>query len=495
MSERITTTYGELEGKRTDTARVFMGIPYAAAPVGELKMRPPAPVQPWDGVRDATQPGPTVPKPPYRVPFDQYLAEPVVEGDDCLNLNVWAPLEGTGHPVLVWIHGGAFTNGSGIVPEYDGSAFARDGVVCVTINYRLGADGFLDVGDDVTNVGIRDQIAALEWVRDNIADFGGDPSQVTVAGESAGALSIGTLLSSPKAAGLFHRAIPQSGAGHHVLPRADAQEVAKELASRLGIDCTREAFAAVPPAELWTEQAKLSTDLALAPDPVRYGQVAVNQMAWEPVVDGEVVTELPITAIRGGSAKNVDVLIGTNTHEFRFFSVPNGMIDLVSEEMLAMAMMGYQVPPDQAKEVYGADAATPGEVFEALVTDWFFRIPAIRLAEAQAEQGAKVWMYDFAWDSPVFDGRMRAAHYVEVPFVFDNLAVETLRPVLGSEPPQALADTMHAAWVSFIKTGDPGWAQYDAQRRTSMRFDTESAPVDDLFAERRQLWDDNPTRG
>ncbi len=216
----VTIKDGALRGTATAGVSAFLGIPYAAPPFGANRMRPPQPVQPWDGERDATAFGPTVPKGDYPPMYQPLFPEVVIAGEDCLNLNVWTPDPGaSGLPVLVWVHGGSFMNGSGSVGEYDGTAFARDGVVCVTINYRLAAEGFLFTGDDAANLGLLDQLAALRWVQANIAAFGGDPGRVTVAGESAGAMSVTTLLSMPLSSGLFRQAIAQSGAAAHSLTR------------------------------------------------------------------------------------------------------------------------------------------------------------------------------------------------------------------------------------------------------------------------------------
>ncbi|RDH10940.1 carboxylesterase family protein, partial [Tsukamurella pulmonis] len=247
MSAPVTveTSSGRVRGTVEQGVARYLGLPYAAPLDGAGWLLPASPPAPWAGERDASAFGPTVPKPGYQGPVAEILtAEPDFPGAECLNLNVWAPEGAERLPVFVWIHGGAFRNGSGRSGYYDGAAFARDGVVCVTINYRLGALGFLDTGDAHTNLGLRDQIMALQWVRENIAAFGGDPSRVTVAGESAGAMSVGSLLGSPLAQGLFAQAVLQSGAGHHALSRETAQKVTRALAERLGIEPVREAFAA-----------------------------------------------------------------------------------------------------------------------------------------------------------------------------------------------------------------------------------------------------------
>src|SRR5215207_604265 len=244
----VRTPAGTVRGRVRDGVHAFLGIPYAAPPFGPRRFAAPQPAEPWDGVRDALDYGPTVPKPAYTPPYDVLLREPVIPGADCLNLNVWTPDPGhAGLPVFVWIHGGAFVNGSGAVPVYDGATFARDGVVCVTINYRLGVDGFLQFADDgPANRGLLDQVAALRWVQENIAAFGGDPARVTVGGESAGAMSVGCLLAMPSAQGLFGQAVLQSGAGHHALTAATATRIGGYVAERLNVPATREALAAVP---------------------------------------------------------------------------------------------------------------------------------------------------------------------------------------------------------------------------------------------------------
>jgi para-nitrobenzyl esterase len=230
--------------------RRFLGVPYAAAPFGASRMRPPQPVPAWDGERDATVYGPTVPKGDYPPQYAPLFPEVVIPGEDCLNLNVWTPDLSGSLPVLVWIHGGSFMNGSGSVAEYSGAGFARDGVVCVTINYRLSAEGFLFLGDGIANLGLLDQLAALRWVQDNISAFGGDPARVTVAGESAGAMSVTTLLSMPLAEGLFAQAITQSGAAAHTLTRDEGRMVGGYLADALGVPADRDSFKAVPVGKL-----------------------------------------------------------------------------------------------------------------------------------------------------------------------------------------------------------------------------------------------------
>jgi len=485
------TAAGPVQGSRAGGVLAFKGIPYAAPPFGELRFQPPAPHDPWTEPRPAIEYGATVPKPPYPAPVDDLLPEPVIAGDDCLNLNVWTPgLEGS-RPVMVWIHGGAFVNGSGAVPQYDGTAFARDGVVLVTINYRLAVDGFGALDGVIANRGLLDQVAALQWVRDTIAQFGGDPGQVTIFGESAGAMSVTTLMAMPRARGLFHRAITQSGGGSYVLSEPTAQRVTAALAERLGIEPTAEAFAAVPLDALSREQAALSRLIATTPDPARWGEITLNAMMLEPVVDGDVLPQVPIDAIRAGAAAGVDLLTGTTAEEQRLFFVPSGLVDLVNDLLVAMMVAAYGMPAEQTLSTYRSarPGASPGEVLMALSTDWFFRVPSIRLAEAVLARGQRAWVYEFAWPSPSYGGRLGACHSLEIPFVFDTLRTEGVAATVGPEPPQQIADEMHAAWVAFASTGDPGWAAYDTAERPVMTFDATSQLVNDPRAAERQIWD------
>ena len=420
------------------------------------------------------------------------IPELAISGEDCLNLNIWSPDLGSARqPVMVWIPGGAFKAGSGAWAWYDGSHFARDGIVCVTINWRVGADGFLSLGEGNANRALLDQIAALQWVRENIAAFGGDPGNVTIFGESAGAMSVGTLLSMPRAQGLFHRAIAQSGAAHPVMSAASAQRVGEILAEKLGVAATREEIAAVPVDRMLQAQAELEADLFAHPDPERWGgEVVASMTPWQPVVDGDVIPARPIDRIVAGAGAGVDVMVGTNTDEWRLFLVTPGTIDHVTDEALAGAVAAYGLPVETTLAAYRAahPGASAGDLLAAVQTDWWCRIPALRLADAHAKSPAATYMYEFAWRSPQFNGRLGACHGLEIAFVFDTLDNRT-EPLWGTNPPQRLADTMHAAWVAFATRGDPGWPKYDLKRRATMRFDTTSEVVDDPRSAERALWE------
>ena len=482
---------GRLRGALREGIASFKGVPYAAAPFGANRFRPPQPAPSWEGTRDALEFGPTVPKPPYFPPFDTILPEPAIPGEDCLNLNIWTPdPTATGLPVMVWIHGGAFANGTGAIASYDGASFARDGVVLVSINYRLGVDGFLFLDDGVANLGLLDQVAALEWVRDNIAAFGGDGGKVTIFGESAGGMSVSTLLSMPRAKGLFKRVIAESGAGHHAISGGTATRVGGYLAEKLGVPADRTAIAGVPLASAYEAQVALSAEAFMVPDPAKWGEVAANLMPFEPVIDGEVVPKLPIQGIADGASDGIDLMVGTNREEQRLFMVPSGAIDAIDENVLGMAVAAYQLPANTLA-VYSAarPGATPGDLLAAISTDWFFRIPAVRLAEAHSRNGGSTHVYEMAWRSPLYGDRLGACHALEIGFVFDTLDAEWNERLMGPNPPQSLADEMHRAWVSFARDGDPGWPEYSAGKRTVMRFDAASSVVEDPDGEERRLWE------
>ena len=498
----VHTRQGDVRGALADGVYTFKGIPYAAAPTGARRLRPPQPAEPWKGVRDALAWGAEPPQLRPDPETQKLVPDPAPPGEDCLNLNVWTPtLRDAGLPVMVWIPGGMFEAGSGA--SYDGSRFARDGVVCVTINYRVGADGFLYLGDGVANVGLLDQVAALEWVRTNVAAFGGDPSNVTVFGESAGAMSIGTLLAMPRAEGLFRRAILESGGAHLVMSAPTALRSAHALAEKLGVPATREALAAVPIDRFLAAQAEMKGELIAQPDPARWGaEVVASMLPWHPVIDGDVVPAPPIERIAAGAGSDVDVLVGTNTEDWRLFVVLSGALEQVSEEMLTgpaaihgpNTLEAFGLPPEALAAYRAAyPGATAGDLLGAVQTDWYTRIPALRLAESRARLAtASTYMYEFAWPSPAFGGRLGSCHALEIPFVFDTLDAgeeQMVGPLLGPAPPQSLADAMHRAWVAFATTGDPGWPNYDLAHRATMRFDAASKVVLDPRRMERELWE------
>ncbi len=472
----VRTDKGELSGKWLGGVARFAAIPFAEPPVGDLRFRPPVAPLPWEGVRDATVFGPICPQNPSMMDL-LFGGESETWDEDCLYLNVWTSdiPDGTTaaelRPVMVWIHGGGFEMGSGSSPLYRGDSFARDGVVYVSINYRLGSLGFLELGGldpderGSANVGLLDQIAALEWVRDNIAQFGGDPSSVTVFGESAGAMSVSLLLASPLAEGLFQRAITQSGAASAYRELADADRDTREFLELIGVDSI-EGLRAASVESLLKAHAELAAKRTS--DPVgtlsTYGS-PLAFLAFRPVADGRVVPLDPIGTVRSGSASEVALLSGTNLEEWKLFSM--GATPVESEEVL-IRRFGYLVDdPQRAFDAYTSEYpdATLPELECAFMTDTMFRIPADDLAAAQLEaisanssqsaDAPSVYQYRFDWRSGAFGGAVGAAHAVEIPFVFDMLGDQRLHILLGMDAPRALSELVHRAWVAFAATGDP----------------------------------------
>ncbi|MDX2968017.1 carboxylesterase family protein [Kribbella solani] len=465
---------------------VFKGVPYAAAPVGVDRFEPPRAPEPWTRPLDATDYGPTAPQSRAEGDLADFAPRMVIPGDDYLNLNIWTPGLTGNAPVMVFIHGGSFTSGSGALSVYDGTHFARDGVVLVTINYRLGVDGFLWFGDGTPNLGLLDQIAALTWVRDNIAGFGGNPDNVTVFGESAGAMSVCTLLAMPAAEGLFHRAIAQSGAAGNTISPETARIVANRLADVLGTAPTREAIAAVPMDRLIAAQEQLSQQAAAKPRAKVWGDVARTLLPFSPVVDGDVLPAPPLDRIRAGAAANIDLLVGSNSEEARLFLVPTGVGARINLPLLYLgAALRFGLPARGVRK-YRANrpGATPGDVLAAIMTDSYYRIPALRLAEAHPG----TYVYEFAWRSPACNGRLGASHVVELPFVFDNLDDPATATMLGLAPPQHLADLVHKSWIDFATTGDPGWPAYTSTNRISRHFASASGTTTDDRPTERRLW-------
>jgi para-nitrobenzyl esterase len=493
------TTLGPVEGAEREGVLRFAGIPFAKPPVDELRFRPPQPADPWDGVRPATSFGHTCLQNPMGIEV-LFGGQPEPVSEDCLYLNVWTPaLDDAERPVMVWIHGGAFVMGSGSSTMYDGASFARRGdVVFVSLNYRLGEIGYSHLAHldesyaGSGNCGVLDQVAALEWVRANIANFGGDPDNVTIFGESAGGMSVGTLLGTPAAKGLFHKAIPQSGAAHNSLPAKLAAEVTDELMTRLNVRTVAE-LVAVPGDQLLKQRADLLAETFGDPDRTMTG----GALPWEPVHDGTVLPDPPLDAVRAGLNADVPLLVGTTNEEWKLFSlvVPGG--EMTEKKVVARAS---RLVGDGAAFVEGyrggGGELPPAELFDRMATDYVFRIPAIRLAEAQLRHTPAVWMYRFDWRSRAFGGALGACHAIELPFVFHNVDRPGMAMFLGDGPPPTeLADQVQDAWVAFARNGDPNttalpdWPPYDESRRATMQLAEPCRLLDDPQATTRRLWD------
>ncbi len=485
-----TTMAGVVRGIEADGCSAFLGIPFAAPPVGELRWAPPAPVEPWPGTRDATRPGPAAWQ-PTGGPLDDLVPGmgSAVQGDDCLTLNVWTPAaDGARRPVMVWIHGGAFSIGSGSLPVYDGTRLARDtGTVVVTVNYRLGALGFLalDAPGTVANAGLLDQIAALRWVADNISAFGGDPGGVTVFGESAGGGSVLSLLSMPAAAGLFHRAIVQSGATDLLLDATRAAAVAGRFARCAGVDPDDlTALRALSPAAVLAAQAQAAGELL----------ATVGTMPFHPCVDGEVLPTSWLEAARAG-VNPVPLVIGTSHDEMSLFAgfdpAAAGLDEAGLRRRLAREADG-RLDVDALLGAYGATGTTaPPRVWSRVSTDRAMWLPALRIAEARAAH-APVWMYRFDW--PAADARLGAPHGIDIPFPFGNVDVDGWPAfVADAEAAAGLAATQQQLWASFARDGVPGapgveWPRYDSARRATLVLGRAVEVLDDPNGPVRRAW-------
>ncbi|MEN3273892.1 MAG: para-nitrobenzyl esterase [Actinomycetota bacterium] len=504
LGEIVNTASGPVRG--TDHAssrtgerrvRVFRGIPYAEAPIGDRRFRPPVPRTPWTEPLEATHAGPLAPQ--NASPLEGMLgAGAPPTGEDCLSLNIWAPAaDGANRPVLFWIHGGAFVTGSGATPWYDGERFARNhDVVVVTINYRLGALGFLHLadlfGDDWAgsgNLGILDQSLALKWTSDNIASFGGDPSNITIFGESAGGMSVATQLGLPASKGLFRRAIAQSGAAGHVHSRETATDVAKRMLEVLGVD-DPVALQNVPTADLLAAQEKVNLERT---------NVAGGGLPFMPCVDGTTLPVGPQQAVKEGHASGVDLMLGTNQDEMTLFTVMDPSLGSLDDAGLARRLGGLfgEERVTEAIDAYRKDReqATAADIWNAALSDRVFRVPAVRLADAQKPNGS-TYVYLFTWESTAFDGRLRSCHALEIPFVWDNLDQAGVTFLTGpvTDDMRALATTMNESWAAFARTGNPStptladWPQWDPETRPTMVINTDSRVELDPMGHEIEVW-------
>lgn len=454
-SPQATLSTGAVRGSEEEGVARFLGIPYAQPPFGENRFRSPQPVPAWEGIRETTQFGPTAPQLPYAGAIGELLGSVRIDGEDILTANVWAPIGASAAPVLLWIHGGALERGTAALPLYDGTVFAKAGIVFVSINYRLGSEGFSVLEGAPRNLGLRDAAAALEWVHREISAFGGDPAQITAMGESAGGAIVAGLLARDDSRALIHRAIIESGP-LAAQPVKKAGRVTAQLAKRLGIRADRAAFAEVSPEQLLDArkaQSSGSSPLGGAP-------------GFQFAIDSESLPRSPHEVL---GEIDTPILIGSNTDEYRLWFPPAALAG-ISELKLQAARILSRIPQRAVREYRAAfPGASTGEVFGQLVTDLLLRAPLSRLAAARPEH---THVYEFAWPSPVRD--LRAAHALELGFVFDRLSDDETVRLAGAEAPQAIADEMNAAWVGFVTDGDPGWPVYGSGRQTRI-FDVPSA--------------------
>ena len=462
---------GCVRGISEDNLAVFRGIPFAALPA---RLARPLPVEAWDGVREAITFGPP---PPQSGLFG--MGALFGDGSEWLTINVWSPDLYGGLPVMVWIQGGGYMFGTSDLPEYDASNLARRGVVVVTFNYRVGPEGFAYVPGTPPNRGLLDQVAALEWVQENINVFGGDPHRVTIFGQSAGAGSVAALLAMPLAEGLFHRAIAQSVPGVFFAP-ALAANIAQVCADELGVE----------PADLVAVEPEL---LALAGDSVlemsnqyadRWGRAAYAQIPFAPVVDGDV---LPATPWQGLSGR-VELMVGHTRDEQRLLSVVSGMRGEVTDEQAFEAAEILAPDPKRYREAF----PDREELYEVVRSDWLFRMPSLHLAEAQLRAGGAVHLYELAWLAPGMGGIFGACHGLDVPLVFGNLGLGQPAMLIGAvtEEAKALSEQMQSAWIAFATSGDPGWPAYNTG--STRVFDVQPTVGSYPHLLSRRIWSEPP---
>ena len=507
---QVDTEYGRVAGYLTDGVNIFKGIPYAKA---ERFMAPVAPDK-WEGVRSSRAYGPTCPQgkrmgwysdeQAFAFDWDDGFAD-----ENCQRLNIWTPgiHDGKKRPVMVWLHGGGYAAGSGHeLPSYDGTNLARKGdVVVVTLNHRLNVLGFLDLsayGDKYAqsgNAGLLDIVAALEWVKRNIGNFGGDENNVTIFGQSGGGGKVSTLLATPSAKGLFHKAIVQSGSMLRTMDQKSSRRIASALMEELGINASQIGMLDSIPYEklLAAGEAAIAKVKALAE---REGGNASFIFGWAPVVDGDVLPTQPFDPKAPEQSKDIPVMIGTTLHEFTASTYFPPLRTMPEEMIVGQLKKKYG---DRTEEFLAAfrKAYPDYQPKDLLDVDFIFRPSAVEQAKLKsAQQGAPVYMYMFAWESPVMDGILRSTHCMDIPFVFDN-AVRHATMTGGGARAQALADKMSSAWLSFAKTGDPNveglpeWDAYTAENGATMFFDDNCIVKNNHDKELLDVVTSFPTRG
>ncbi len=502
---RVTLTEGAAAGVPTDGTCLFRGLRYAAAPVGDLRFKAPRPAPRWRGARRLSASTNVVCPRVAANTTESYAGDqPASDDEDCLRVNVTAPAgRGRARPVLVYLHGGAFIFGSGAQADFDGRSLARrGGAIVVTVNYRLGLLGYLELGrrsvalEGSGNNGLRDQMAALRWVRRNAAAFGGDPKRITVFGQSAGAISISAMLAGENPRRLFRRAIVQSGSGYLVHTRQQADAAADEAFSLANVS-NADQLQTMPIHQLLDVQRRLLERHPISGD-----------LLFAPYVDGNLVPGPPITRIGAGSARDVDLLIGTTADETMFYALHTPVLAYLPAAANPVFPSQLRTGQVQMIAVYGRNRQALGLLpgwrgtTMAMIGDQLFRIPAIRQAQAQSAHNARTYMYRFDWrpDAPAGtppEQDVGAMHCLELPFVFGTLRFDWIPHATTRDPTElarrrTLSERMMDAWLSFARTGNPNWTPYEKTRRTTMLWDDNphavGAPADD----ERALWDAYP---
>lgn len=508
----VTTTAGTIQGHLDDGVAVFKGVPYAAPPVGPLRYALPVPPEPWDGVRTCTTFGANCPQGTSRHTEDTRYPLPQPQDEDCLFLNVWTPAaagdlrDQEPRPVFVYVHSGGYFLGTPDSPYLDGSTFANDDVVFVSIHYRLNGLGFLYLDElfeglrGTGNLGIHDVVRVLEWVQENIAGFGGDPSRVTLGGHSAGGLTTCSLMASPRAKGLFHRAVPISSASGH-------STIAADLATRVAERVLREV--GVRPGDLDALRSVPARSLVVPNRIVRELHEIAGGHPLDPVADGDLLSGRAIDALREGAGSEVDLLIGVMAEEHRVIVFDED--GEVRTEPLSMGVSSAgldwagilgqtQHSREEIAAVYrrslerSGRAVTDADVFAAAATDFVMHVPSTDAADAHSAHGGRTFAYRFAWRPPAGGGRIGAQHGTDIPFFAARPNTPEWRHLFHGQAPEALGRAYHDAIVAMATHGNPGhaglpeWPRHDQERRATMIFDEPCSVVEDPEGERRQLF-------
>ncbi len=513
---KVQVKTGSMLGRESAGVLNFKGIPYAAPISGLNRWLPPQPPLAFDGVFDASDYGHICPQnvsipPMWLFPklariFLKTLTQNIstTQGENCLNLNIWTASkhENQRRAVMVFIHGGGLSLGSSVSQMYDGSSLAKKGIVFVTLNYRIGTLGFLS-GDglfqgDVLkgNRGFMDQVAALEWVQENIAQFGGDPDNVTIVGSSGGGTSAWALLAAPKSEGLFHRAIVQSGPVN-MIPIADQLKLGKAVLKKLNIEeGDIDALAAIPDSKI--TGPVMQKILMQRGEP--FGKMSLTKLPTTGAYGTEFLPDDIFQALEMGKARNIDILVGSNHHDGRASAIGMPLPKTWSIKLMNWFIAGMIDPTKEGRKkiikMYKSVMSKDSDytVNEQIQTDALYRMRGIKAAEIHSRTAsANTFMYQFNWESPVAEGELGAIHGLEIPFVFNNLK---LCPELtgNADAAQPLASAMSDAWVSFAKTGKPTsellpeWPKYNQESRNTMFFDSQCEVVSDPDGEIRKIW-------